>query len=450
MPRRLYEQARSVIDSAEAELVDLAVQLVRIPSVNVDRARATGADVVGVGIVQHLAHRWMTDRSFPSPDIWQTSPGEWNVASGVGQPGSLAGARGPYNLTLVGHVDVVPAVDDNAEEWRHGSPWSASVEGGRLFGRGAADMKGGVAAMMFAAHVVNSLGIENASGRCSLALVSGEESGNAEAGVLSAVARGYIGPHAVLGEPTAGALCPQSMGFLFVKLIVRGCTAHPCVSDQLGAINGAGAVVGVNAIEKALKLSDAISAEVRDWSRRRSFVADPKWTNAGLVAIRAGVQQAQVPDACEVVMHVQYDPALSPQWVEEHLGGTVSRHCMEDPWLRRNPPIVEMPAIHANLRPGVVPVEARGRFVRAVATTMGKSPKVGTFPGPCDASFLAARGTHTWIMGPGNMSDRAHSIDESVPVADIVQACKGYAALMITAMVAGKEMFGEEMCGSEN
>src|SRR5437667_11160307 len=145
----------------------------------------------------------------------------------------LLGQTGERSLILNGHVDVVPVGDRQA--W-HASPWSAHIQAGRLYGRGACDMKAGLAVGISAAAALKKSGLP-LRGRLILQSVVGEEDGGI--GSFAMADRGYRADAAYVLEPTRLRLIPAQAGALSFRLRVRGRSAHASVRDA-----------GVSAIEK--------------------------------------------------------------------------------------------------------------------------------------------------------------------------------------------------------
>ena len=103
------------------------------------------------------------------------------------------------SLMYNGHTDTVQVSPEQRAEWRGGDPWSGHIEDGRLYGRGATDMKGGNAAFAWAARCLHAAGFQPASDLIATFSI-GEETGEAEIGPLSVLERGYRAPLIVNGE----------------------------------------------------------------------------------------------------------------------------------------------------------------------------------------------------------------------------------------------------------
>ena len=135
-------------------------------------------------------------------------------------------------------------------------PWDPAVRDGRVYGRGAVDMKGGLCCALFAAQAIRDSGVR-LRGRLSVASVVGEEDGGT--GTLATLLRGHTADGAVVVEPTRLRVVPAQAGSLMFRLVVHGLSAHGCVREE-----------GVSAVEKFVPLLAAL----RRLEAERCGVAD--------------------------------------------------------------------------------------------------------------------------------------------------------------------------------
>ena len=195
------------------------------------------------------------------------------------------GAEGAPTIVFHGHLDVVPGRPEQ---------FSPSTDGDRLYGRGAYDMKGGLAAMMLAAH--DLCGVEGV--RVRLVIVPDEESEDIE--IRSSddlVRRGYVGDFAITGEPTNLHIGIQAKGVLAMRLLVRGRAAH-----------GSTPWLGDNAIVKAVDVFRRI--ESLPFSRESSELFDRPSINLGRIV--GGDAPNKVPDTCLMDVDIRYLPNQDP------------------------------------------------------------------------------------------------------------------------------------------
>src|SRR5829696_8984344 len=187
------------------------------------------------------------------PDMWDVDgariarlrgygPVEWSFSGRPDVGARWASASdGGRSLVFQGHIDVVPATPEH--RWTR-DPWAGEVAGGRMWGRGAADMKAGVAAMIFATRALREAGV-TLRGDLSLVTVIEEEcTGN---GALSALDRGYSADAAIIPEPFGLQALEAQVGVLWARVTVHGKGAHAERASEV-----------VNAVVKAARVIDAV------------------------------------------------------------------------------------------------------------------------------------------------------------------------------------------------
>ena len=177
----------------------------------------------------------------------------------IGERAAGAAADGAgRDLLLNGHIDVAPVGDEAA--WT-APPWEPVLRDGRVYGRGAVDMKGGLCCALFAAKAIRDAGLR-LRGRLSVASVAGEEDGGT--GTLAAILRGHTAHGAVVVEPTRLRVVPAQAGSLMFRLTVHGLSAHGCVREE-----GVSAVESFVPLLAALRRLEAERCGVEDGTSRR-------------------------------------------------------------------------------------------------------------------------------------------------------------------------------------
>jgi succinyl-diaminopimelate desuccinylase len=205
---------------------------------------------------------------------------------------SVGGDEGVPTVVFHGHLDVVPG---------HGEQFRARVEGDRLYGRGAYDMKGGLAAMMCAAHDLCA----QREVRVRLVIVPDEESEDIQRRSSDdLVRRGYAGDFAITGEPTDLHIGIQAKGVLACRVQVRGRAAH-----------GSTPWLGDNAIVKAVDVFRRI--ESMPFSRESSEMFDRPSINLGRIV--GGDAPNKVPDDCVMDIDIRYLPNQDPGDILEEI-----------------------------------------------------------------------------------------------------------------------------------
>ncbi len=319
-------------------------------------------------------------------------------------------ASGP-TLVLNGHIDVVPSGDPTA--WSV-DPWRGVVQDGNLLGRGACDMKGGLACAVMAATVLAEAGVE-LGGRLSVWSVVGEEDGGL--GTFATLRRGHTGDACVVPEPTSLAVIPACAGALTFRLTIRGVAAHASVRDE-----------GVDVLDVYVRVHQAL----RDLEARRNEHAHPLMAHRPIPyplsvgTLRAGDWPSSVPDL--LVAEGRLGVALGEDVVdarrelEQCLAGV--GHLVEVSWYG------------GQFAPGMLP--AGSPLLQQVSdihvALTGEVPVVQGVPYGSDLRLLTAAGIPTVHYGPGDVR-QAHAPDESVPVAELVHVTE--ALVLLAAEVLG-------------
>jgi succinyl-diaminopimelate desuccinylase len=303
------------------------------------------------------------------------------------------GTAGP-NLCFAGHTDVVPPGDTGA--WRD-PPFAGRIVDGRLFGRGAADMKGAIAAFIAAADA------PQASGSLSL-LITGDEEGDALDGtgrvVEALIADGERIDHCVLGEPSSAALLGDQMkigrrGSLNAWITVEGKQGHVAYPDR-----------SANPIRPLIRLLDGLQARVLD----QGHAGFPP-SNLEVTTIDVGNPATNViPARATARLNIRFNPAHSGQALIDWLRA----ECADaDAGFSGHIELV------AKLT-GEAFLTEPGAFVdlcaRAVRETLGRDPELSTAGGISDARFIRALCP---VVELGLVGATMHAVDECVPTADI-------------------------------
>jgi len=344
-------------------------------------------------------------------------------------------------LALGGHMDVVPAGD--RERWSV-DPYSGEVRDGRVWGRGATDMKGGLACLMFALAAI-AREVEHLPGTLLLAITPDEETGG-QHGARWLVEQGLLhGDACLMAEPsTIHASVVAEKGICWLRLRAPGRPAH-----------GSLPMLGENAIEKAARAMEVLKgleelevkvpeelAAVVESSRELFRLLAPSLAEelglppekaAGIARaldhitvnfgiIKGGTKVNMVPEACELDVDVRVPPGFRPEdvlaWVKSKLAeaslGDVSCEVVHSSEPNYTPPSSRIfGLLRANAR------EIAGLDVRPIIITGGT-----------DARFLRWRGVPTIHYGPGVLH-KAHAYDEFVEVRDLKVATLVLAGTML-------------------
>jgi acetylornithine deacetylase len=360
-------------------------------------------------------------------DVWEPDAADL-PANGYGIPAGYhfrgrpqlvaraAGSGGGRRLLLNGHVDVVSP--EPLEQWTS-DPFTATVRDGRVHGRGACDMKGGVAAMVLATEVLMELGVR-LRGDLLVNTVTDEES--TAAGSLASVAHGVAADGAIVPEPTQLTAWLGTRGSLMPEITVAGRAGHAGFPHEHWTDGGP-----VNAIEKAQAVLGALQA-LRDEWRDRGDTQHP-WLRTGTIvptAFDAGQWIVSYPAAATLRCHVQYlpgqaDAAGTGAPVVREIEERVRAAAAADPWLAANPPAFVW---HGDVPAAFVEPEApiAATALDALAAC-GLEREIATRTTWFDGATFTRAGTPAIGLGPGSIV-QAHTVDEFVPIDDLVRAAQ--------------------------
>jgi acetylornithine deacetylase len=383
---------RRVLDGiGEDELVEVTRRLVRAPGQN-----PPGEEAATAAVLEQVCR----ERGF-AVEVVDVAPGRPNVRA------VLESGDGP-GLLLLGHTDVVPV----GEGWTV-DPFGGQVRGGRLYGRGSTDMKGGLAAGVVAMAALGRAGVP-LSGPVEIAgLVDEEEHGLGIRRYVAENARPYAA--CVVAEPTDLQTIIAARGDAYLEIVVHGTAAHSGRPDD-----GRNAIYGGAAVVTSLQRWHAELARAG-----HPLVGPPTWS-VGLVSGGQGI--STVPAECRIGADRRLQPGESAAQVLEDLRDRIGELGLERQGLRvdvamsMDMPGFETPSDH----PFVVCADA------ALRDAGGPGLPLGGWTAACDGGFVARDlDVPTVVLGPGSVNDQAHRPDESVGVAELVVAARAYA---LTAM----------------
>ena len=238
--------------------------------------------------------------------------GRHNVV-GIHEPAGPVRGR---SLILNGHIDVVPV--GTAAMWAS-PPFEPRIDGDKLYGRGAADMKAGIVAYTLAFRALQRLGYEPAAPVYLQSVVEEECTGN---GALACLVAGYTADAALIPEPGEGVMTAQ-MGVMWLTIDVYGVPVHAACAHT-----------GVAAIAFANHLVDALRELETDWNRpamrHACFAGHEHPINFNLGRIAGGEWTSSVPTHCRVDMRLGFYPGRTPAevraQVEAHLKAACEAH----------------------------------------------------------------------------------------------------------------------------
>lgn len=362
-------------------------------------------------------------------DVWQIdhakiaeqpgySPVEWSYE---GRPNVAAkweaSSGGGRSLIFNGHVDVVPATPEH--HWTY-DPWGGEVADGRMYGRGAADMKSGIAAMVYAVRALREAEV-GLSGDVTLETVIEEEcTGN---GTLATLARGYEADAVVIPEPLGQTVLEAQVGVMWARVTVRGRGAHAERASQ-----------SVNAISKAYSMIRAVQeleAEVNaaeDRPAQFRGIEHPLNYNVGVV--RGGDWASSVPEECTFEVRISAYPGEDLREIQSRFESHLLEAAGADPWLSENPPDISFYAFRAEGCTVNRDEPVFGSLRKCHRSVAGEDPEFMSFTGTTDIRFFNLyRDIPATCYGP--IGANLHAPDEWVDLESLKNVTR---VLALTAM----------------
>lgn len=328
-----------------------------------------------------------------------------------------AAAPGGRSLILNGHIDVVSP--EPLSSWTH-DPWSAAVEGNWLYGRGAADMKSGIAAMLLAVEAIRAAGVE-LRGELSLQSVIEEECGGN--GTLACCLRGMTADAAVVTEPTGtmGAF-EAVLGLLWFRVRTTGKAGHPA---QAGS--------AVNAIEKMYVVIEGLRRLEQEVN---SNVQHPLYRhldhplNLVVGTIEGGDWPSTVPAECKMECRISFEPGITISEAQDQIAGAIGAAADADPWLRDNPPVVQFFGVRGE--PAVVSRD--GPLVRLLDSchqrVFQKPLSLWPFTGSTDQRFFTNQ-CQAEAIAYGPSGEGFHGTEERVLIPSVRQTAQALALFVL-------------------
>lgn len=373
-------------------MTSLAVALVRAPARHLPNVNPPGGEAPTVAVLSELAAG--LDLEVITSEV---APDRSNVSV------RLPGGDEP-GLLFLGHTDVVPL----GEGWT-GDPWSGQITGGRLYGRGSTDMKGGLAACLTAMAAIRRVGVRLAGLVELAAVVDEEDHGLGIRHYLGCPSGPFAG--CIVAEPTELQTIIATRGDSYVEFVISGRPAHAGnPADGANAISGAAAVI------------TAIESWHAELATSAHLLAGPATWSIGTIS--GGTGPTVVAADCTILA----DRRLLPGETASAVIADVQRRLDELDLSARGLSVrarmtMDMPGFETAPDHRLVQV-----VEGALADASGPRWGLGGWTAACDGGFIARdAGVPVVVLGPGSVHEHAHRPNESVPVAELVTAARTYA-----------------------
>jgi len=420
----IADRVLAEVDAAAGEIVGFTSAMIRLPTVNPpgegyrECAELIGAELQRCGFgVEYLAAEGRPEHTVAHPRI--------NVL------GRLQGHRARPRVHLNGHFDVVPA----GAGWTV-DPFGGEVRDGRIYGRGACDMKAGIAAAVYAAEAVRRAGV-TLNGSIDISATVDEESGGF-AGAAWLAERGYLTSadvdHVIIPEPlNVDRICVGHRGVYWFEITTHGRIAH-----------GSMPFYGVNAIDHMAQVLDRMQRELRPAlsGRRTAMPVEPAAARHPTLNVNGveggqpvdGIQTPCVADSCRAVFDRRFLIEEGFDAAKAEVVALLDRVSKETPAFRYD--LRDLMIVHPVRTPDDSPLVAS--LQDNLRRVLGRSGAIIASPGTYDHKHVTRIGgiADCVAYGPGIL-DLAHQPDEWCGVDDLVNATKVIALTLLELTRSG-------------
>jgi acetylornithine deacetylase len=402
-------------EKLEDDIVDFASRLVAEPS-----TRGEEASVLQVMEAELKKLEFNTKKIAIDPQKLKDHPGfapvPWeydNRYNVVGyRPADQEGGR---SLMLNGHLDVV---NPGCLDFWENDPFSPIIKDGWLYGRGAGDMKSGIAAMIYAVHAVQAAGFGIQAPVTVQGVIEEECSGN---GALACLQAGYDADATLIPEPFGPTILTHQVGVLWFKVTVRGAARHVLSASS-----------GVNAIETCFPIIAALrslEAELNEGPRPEAYKTFDHPLNLNIGLFNGGSWPSSVPDEASFHGRLSYFPGVQFDEIRQKIIQTIKMACEKIPWLSQNPPEVEFYGFrsdgHAVERS--LPAFELLNDCHKMLTGVDSDTYIATCTTDLRTFELFGRGQAT-CYGP--VAESIHGANERVHIPSVMQVAKTYALFL--------------------
>ena len=317
--------------------------------------------------------------------------------------------EGPH-IHFNGHYDVVPATGN----WKS-NPYKPYIKNSRIYGRGSADMKGGISAMLLAAKILASQKIPF-RGTLSLSFVQDEENDGETGSKYLINSKNLKADYCIVGEPSgANSLFLGHYGTLWLEIITTGKSAHGSAPDE-----------GINAFEKMVDFINEIRASSNCFMQNENELYNKKGTITigGIITSGAGINI--VPDKCKMTIDRRLAPGEDINVVLKYFSKILKSLSNRDPDFKAELKILS--------KFNSCSISEDSYFAQVVKNAIhditGEQPETRFMKASCDMRYFHKKGIPTLIYGPGDIS-QAHQTDEYIDIESMLIAAKVYALTVL-------------------
>lgn len=412
--KKLAAVISEAVEAEKDRLLEICTRLINIESVTGNEGRVQEEVVSIMEEIGMEVDAWIPDDEEMRRCPWFSETGE-SFQNRPVVAGIIRGTAPEKGKTLLinGHVDVV--TPEPLQKWDT-DPFSAVIRDGRLYGRGASDMKSGVATALFCGELLK----KRFGGPCSditVVSVPGEENGGN--GTAAQLVRGYTkADGSVFPEPTSNQIQPAHRGAAFWRIHIDGKASH-----------GGTKYDGVSAVEKGIKIVNALSQLEKErnetiCSRHPLYKDYPLSAPVTVGIFNGGQFTSGVPEYCMIEGCIEYVPGEKSEDVVRAFEHKVQEACRGDRWMETHPPRVEWFGLRYEPAGTDADHELVRTAVEAYEQELGEKPVVNGFEAGTDMRLLANNfGVPGFMFGAGDIA-MAHAPNEYVDIEALVANAK--------------------------
>jgi acetylornithine deacetylase len=441
----MEEKILAKVEEKENEIIELLKKVIQIPSLTGEEGEAQEflakylknlgmqvsvwePDIKEIftrfpEVAQYPSH-WKHDLILPYDRLASyehlISTGKIEILNYKNRPnvvGTLQGHGGGKSLLLNGHIDTVTV--EPKSDWTH-DPFGAEVVDGKIYGRGACDMKGGLIASLSAIQCLIEAGVPLKGDVIFSSVVNEEHSGN---GTLSMICKGITADAAIVHEPSENQIFVATPGDVYWELTIEGIPRSP------GARWEGKEMVGVSAIEKLPPVIQGLLAVEEDHNKMKP---DPVYGAKNAFScvigqVSGGTYATTTANQCVVIGCMYFGHGLgSVNEIMDRIKDCVVKGTQSDTWFKDHP--VKVAFLHHR---NSCKIDKDQLIVKTVydstKTAIDKPPSIIGSPYCADMDHLVNLGKiPTIIYGPGSIA-YAHKADELVPVDEYISSVKALA-----------------------
>ncbi len=387
------------------ESSDLAQRIVAAPQLSADHLAGLTSRFVSVPSVN--GEHSERDLALVIAEELGSSGYQTTLVGAETRPSLAVTGGGDSEVLLNGHLDTVPV--DDIDQWRF-QPYAGVVTDGAVHGRGACDMKGGLAVQV---AVAQWLAAESLGEGLVLHFAMGEERG--EPGTESLIDAGFTAPIGIVLEPTDLRLGVAQRGLMTIRITILGRAGHASRPDLTD-----------NPIERLPAVIGVIEALKTSATSRHDLLGAPTWTTT---VINSGVIPSMVPGRCEILV----DRRMVPGDTLDSVLAMINRALLEA--LPDDDITVSVADEEGVYEPAEIPVDCATVVLMSKSLEMfGESVDLFGTPYASDVRHLInAAGIEAVTFGPGRPTEM-HALDEFIEVDDLVRASRSVAAFSALAL----------------